>query len=108
MLSDSDAATLFGAFAHPTRIAILRHLLRHAEDGRQFGDLAKALNISPSTLTHHLRDMEYAGVLCRKVCGRTTNLRLNFATLEDAVKQFTELCCCDGDSSTSEVSEKRI
>lgn len=93
MKSDSELATLFAAFAHPSRIAVLRALLPYGPEGQHFGELAEALAISPSTLTHHLREMETAGVLHRKASGRATKLHLNLAALDGAVKHLTLLCC---------------
>lgn len=99
MKSDSELASLFDAFAHPSRIGVLRTLLPCAQSGINFGDLAKALGLSPSTLTHHLREMEEAGVVNRQVSGRSTVLRLNTETLTSAVTELTKLCCC-GDTET--------
>jgi DNA-binding transcriptional ArsR family regulator len=93
MKTDSELANLFAAFAHPSRIAILRALLSHGTSGQQFGELAIGLDLSPSTLTHHLREMEAAGVLIREAEGRATRLRLDLAALAGAVGQLTRLCC---------------
>lgn len=93
MKSDAQLAELFAAFAHPTRIAVLRVLLSHCRTGRQFGDLAADLGLSPSTLKHHLDEMQRAGVLRREVAGRATILSLDLAALSDAAAQLTRLCC---------------
>lgn len=93
MKTDSELANLFAAFAHPSRLAILRALLSHSTSGQQFGELATGLGLSPSTLTHHLREMEAAGVLIREPEGRATRLRLDLAALAGAVGQLTRLCC---------------
>ena len=99
MKTDSELAVLFDAFAHPSRIGILRALLPHAQSGITFGELAKALGLSPSTLTHHLREMEEARVLNRQVSGRSTVLRLDTDMLTSAITELTQLCCC-GDTET--------
>lgn len=106
MKTDSELANLFAAFAHPSRIAILRMLLLHGASGRQFGELATALEISPSTLTHHLREMEQSGVLCREPNGRTTKLRLNFDALNGAVTQLASLCCRADDGATPQTKDQ--
>lgn len=93
MKSDSELASLFAALAHPSRIAILKVMLMQGQSGRQFGHLSKELAISPSTLTHHLHEMEAAGVLSREVIGRATKLRLNLSSLAEAVAELTRLCC---------------
>jgi ArsR family transcriptional regulator, arsenate/arsenite/antimonite-responsive transcriptional repressor len=93
MKDDSEIAGLFAAFAHPTRIAVLRCLLRHCRSGRQFGDLSNELGISPSTLKHHLDEMERAGVLTREAHGRATILKLDLDALAGAAAQLSRLCC---------------
>jgi len=93
MKSDTELANLFNAFAHPKRIAILRALLMRCPNGCRFGDIASTVRISPSTLTHHLQEMERAGVLRREASGRSTILNLNLANLADAATQLAQLCC---------------
>lgn len=105
MQSDSSLANLFAAFAHPTRIAILRHLLGAAKSGRSFGTLSKELKVAPSTLTHHLRDMENAAVIHREVKGRSSILRLNLDVLDTVVKDLTALCCPPENPSSPQTKE---
>ena len=93
MKNDSELANLFAAFAHPTRIAVLRCLLKHCRTGRQFGDLSSDLGVSPSTLKHHLDEMQRAGVLARETLGRATILKLDLSALSQAAAQLAQLCC---------------
>jgi DNA-binding transcriptional ArsR family regulator len=93
MKTDPELAELFAAFAHPTRIAVLRVLLKHCLTGRTFGDLTSDLGISPSTLKHHLDEMHRAGVLRRDVKGRATILTLDLGSLTEAATHLTRLCC---------------
>jgi DNA-binding transcriptional ArsR family regulator len=93
MKSDSELAILFAAFAHPTRIVVLRCLLKHFRTGRQFGDLSNDLGVSPSTLKHHLDEMQRAGVLLREANGRSTILKLDLAVLAQAGTQLSQICC---------------
>ncbi len=93
MKSDADLADLFAALAHPTRVAVLRALLRHFQTGLKFGDLAKELGASPSTLKHHLDEMHSAGVLRRTTYGRATLLSLDLSGLTDAASELARLCC---------------
>lgn len=93
MKDDSQIASLFGAFAHPTRIAVLRCLLKQCRSGMQFGDLSNELGIPPSTLKHHLDEMERAGVMAREAQGRATILMLDLDALAGAAVQLSRLCC---------------
>jgi DNA-binding transcriptional ArsR family regulator len=90
---DSEIASLFAAFAHPTRIAVLRCLLKHCRSGLQFGDLSNELGIPPSTLKHHVDEMERAGVLVREAQGRATILKLDLDALAGVAVQLSRLCC---------------
>lgn len=107
MKSDSDLVSLFSALAHPWRIAILRVLLRHAVSGRQFGALSKDLGISPSTLTHHLQEMENAGILSRETMGRATLLRLDLTILTEVASQLAGLCCSAEIQPPTQIREAR-
>lgn len=93
MKSDADLAYLFAALAHPTRVAVLRALLRHFQTGMKFGDLSQELSVSPSTLKHHLDEMHSAGVVRRAVRGRATILSLNIGALTETAAELARLCC---------------
>jgi DNA-binding transcriptional ArsR family regulator len=104
MKTDSELATLFASLAHPSRIAVFRCLLKHGRPGQSFGELAKAIEISPSTLTHHLREMEAAGILRREVAGRSTTLLLELDAMGAAIQQMWHLCCSE--ETTMDVSQE--
>ncbi len=106
MKNDKELAELFMAFAHPSRIAILRSLLTYSPSGQKFGELSEMLEMSPSTMTHHIREMEAAGVIQREMSGRVTWLRLNLDTLDSAIRQLTALCCCASEQCHSKNEEQ--
>ena len=94
MIPDTTLATQFNALSHPSRVAIFRYLLARGPEGQSFGFVADALAMSPSTLVHHLREMERAQLVTRDVQGRSTVLKLNLAHLVEILQEFTQLCCC--------------
>lgn len=93
MIPDTQLASLFASLGHPSRVALLRHLLPLGPMGAGFGALGQALDIPPSTLTHHLREMEAAGVIRRRVEGRRTLIFLELGHLAQALSAMTALCC---------------
>lgn len=92
-ISSNQLAQVFAALGHSRRINVFEHLLRHAATGMNFGKLQEVTKMPPSTLTHHLREMERSGVLIREVTGRSTNLKLDLNTLQHALNHLIGQCC---------------
>ncbi len=65
-MSDDDAlqiALRLKALADPTRVKIMSLLLSPPDDEHNSGDLAKALGLSESTISHHLGQLRNAGLV---------------------------------------------
>ncbi|MGB8313940.1 MAG: metalloregulator ArsR/SmtB family transcription factor [Aestuariivirga sp.] len=72
---------VFHALSDPTRRAMLRHL---AERERTIGELATPFNMSLAGASKHVRVLERAGLMTRKVRGRVHHCRLRAARLAEA------------------------
>lgn len=87
-----DPSDAFRALGHPHRIAIVRELRKRAlacceaeraEDctldpaSCNVGTLAATIPCAPSTLSHHLKELERAGIIERVRDGRQLLCRLN-------------------------------
>ncbi len=83
MVLQSSAALdrVFNALANPTRRAMLRRL---AADERHIGELARPFKMSFAGASKHLRVLEDAGLVRRRVEGRTHYFSLEPAALETA------------------------
>ncbi|MGV6840688.1 MAG: ArsR/SmtB family transcription factor [Planktomarina sp.] len=93
MESSQSIANLFSAFAHVSRVNILRVLLAHPNDGLMVGELRTKTDMAASTLAFHLREMEQAGVITRTQIGRQTIVALHLERIEAVMNTFTSLCC---------------
>lgn len=60
-----DLESVFGALADPTRRAIVERLLAHGE--LSVGDIAAPFSISMPAISRHLRVLEEAGLIERRV-----------------------------------------
>ena len=78
---------VFGALADPTRRAILDRL-RSGE--ASVGEVAEPFPVSLQAVSKHLRVLEDAGLIERRVEGRTHRLRLARASLDDAAGWLEE------------------
>ena len=73
---------IFAALSDATRRWLLSRLL----DGEvTVGDLAEPLQISPPAVSKHLRVLEHAGLLKRRIEGRTHFITANPKPLREAV-----------------------
>jgi ArsR family transcriptional regulator, arsenate/arsenite/antimonite-responsive transcriptional repressor len=65
-MTDDDAlhvALRLKALADPARVKIMSYLLSSAAGEENSGDLAKALNLTESTVSHHLSQLRRAGLV---------------------------------------------
>jgi DNA-binding transcriptional ArsR family regulator len=77
---------VFRALAHPARRAIIRQL---SEGERNLSELAAPLEMTFSAATKHVRVLEHAKLVRRRVAGRQHFCRLEAAPLKEAT-QWTE------------------
>lgn len=87
-----QAATMLKAMAHPTRVAILKHL----EGGKQLTvtEIHELLGIEQSTTSHHLGILRDKGVLCARREGKRTYYYLKFKVLSQII-DCLESCTCN-------------
>lgn len=88
-------ARAFDALAHPSRVTVLLKLMPYALKGMTAGEIAQRTGLPPSTLSHHLKEMENGGVITRTALGRKTIVRPSLDTLTSIASLLTQLCCQD-------------
>ncbi len=79
--NESRLNDVFSAMADPTRRAILARL---AEGGLTVSELAGPFEMSLPAVSKHLRVLESAGLIGRRVEGRTHHCRLEAAPMKQA------------------------
>ncbi|HEU5266154.1 MAG TPA: metalloregulator ArsR/SmtB family transcription factor [Jatrophihabitans sp.] len=79
------ANDLFTAIAHPIRRGIVERLARGPAT---VGVATGGFGVSKPTISKHLKVLEHAGVVVRTVEGRTHQLELNVAPLNEAADWF--------------------
>ena len=96
MAMDLDtAALLLDELGNPTRLRIVRLLVRAGGDGRPVGDLQRELDIPASTLSHHLSHLRGAGIVRQERAGTVLNCFVDFAMVSSLVDFLTAECCAD-------------
>lgn len=88
-----DAITALSALAQDTRLAAFRRLVQAGPDGLAAGDLARALDVAPATLSFHLKELAHAGLVASRRDGRSIIYAPNFAGMNALVAYLMENCC---------------
>lgn len=93
MIDSTTMAEVLSALAHPSRVDIFKCLLAHHPTGLKAGYLSEQAGLAPSTLSHHLREMEKGGVIERHTNGQCTITTLNLRNLTQITTVLMQLCC---------------
>lgn len=88
-------ANILAKIGNPTRLKIVRLLVRAGDDGLAVGKIQEALGIPGSTLTHHIAHLKSAGVIRQQRHQATLICTMEYGILQDLVAYLTEECCAD-------------
>lgn len=89
----NDAARCLEKLGSPTRLEIIRLLVRAGPDGLTVGEVQEHLGIPASTLSHHILHLVSAGLVRQQRQGRVLRCTPNFELLRALVALLTEECC---------------
>jgi DNA-binding transcriptional ArsR family regulator len=89
------AANILAKIGNPTRLRIVRLLVRAGDDGLPVGKIQKQLGIPASTLTHHIAHLKSAGVIRQQRQQATLICKMEYDLLRQLVDYLTEECCAD-------------
>ncbi len=85
MSSAQDTAELFKALAHPARVMLLRSTWNEARSGE---DLAQLLNLSAATVSHHLAQLDAAGLMTAQQQGHHRLYQAQVAALAPTLAEL--------------------
>lgn len=90
-----DAARCLKKLGNPTRLEVIRLLVRAGPDGLSVGEVQRRLDIPASTLSHHILHLVGAGLVRQQRQGRILYCTPNYDLLNALVAMLTEECCAD-------------
>lgn len=93
MIDSQTISNTFSALAHPSRVDIFKCLLTHHPKGLRAADLSSLADLPPSTLSHHLAEMEKGRLIIRTAKGRSIITTLNLNNLMQLATLMSQLCC---------------
>src|ERR1700739_4317201 len=82
-----------GALAQETRIDIFRILVEAGPAGLAAGTIGERLGLPSPTLSFHLNQLRFAGLVTSRRESRSIIYSANFRTMSDVLTYLTENCC---------------
>lgn len=102
-IPDTEAVAALSALSQVHRLRAFRALVVAGRAGLSAGDLAKALDVPPSSLSFHLKELAHAGLVDSEPSGRFLIYRARFDRMNALLGYLTEHCCagepCDVDAA---------
>ena len=94
MVMDSTAiVAALDALAHEHRLKVFRMLVQAGPAGLTAGALSSGLEVKPSALSFHLKDLVRADLIQPRHVGRQIFYSARFETMNGLVVYLTENCC---------------
>ena len=92
-METKQAISALAAIAQESRLAVFRLLVQTGPAGLTAGKISEHLKIPPSSLSFHLKELTYAGMVKVKQDGRFMIYTANFDTMNNQLGFLTENCC---------------
>jgi ArsR family transcriptional regulator len=92
-MQNKDAVTALAALAQESRLATYRLLVQAGPEGLAASRIADALNIPPSSLSFHLKELTHAKLVVPRQEGRFVIYAAQFDTMNALLGFLTENCC---------------
>ncbi|WP_314440899.1 ArsR/SmtB family transcription factor [Massilia timonae] len=81
------------ALAQESRLAVFRLLVQAGPAGLAASKIAEHLDVPPSSLSFHLKELSHAGLLASRQDGRYVIYTANVETMNGLIGFLTENCC---------------
>jgi ArsR family transcriptional regulator len=92
-MESSIAIRRLSALAQESRLAVFKLLIKAGREGVAAGDVARALEITPNTLSAQLTILANAGLVTSRREGRSIIYAADFDGMSDLLVYMLEDCC---------------
>ena len=82
-----------GALAQETRLDLFRLLVQKGSAGLAAGEIGERLGLPSPTLSFHLNQLRFAGLITSRRESRSIIYTANFQAMNDLLAYLTENCC---------------
>ena len=95
-MDQKRAIAALGALAQETRLELFRLLVTCGPEGLPAGVIAEKLGVMPSSLSFHLQQLVYAGLITQRRLSRQLIYSAEYGTMNELMAYLTENCCVRG------------
>jgi ArsR family transcriptional regulator len=92
-LDAKNAVISLGALANTSRLAVFRLLVQAGPEGLPATRIAESLDIPPSSLSFHLKELAHAAMVTQTREGRSLIYAADFGAMNGLLAFLTENCC---------------
>lgn len=92
-MNTKNAVSTLAALAQESRLAVFRLLVQCEPGGMAATKISEQLDIPPSSLSFHLKELTHANLVVPTQAGRYIIYAANFAAMNDLIHFLTENCC---------------
>jgi len=89
----TTAVASLSALAHAGRLSAFRMLVQAGADGLPAGEIARRLDMPPSTLSSHLAILDHAGLTRSRRDGRSIIYTADYGAMQVLLGFLLEDCC---------------
>jgi DNA-binding transcriptional ArsR family regulator len=92
-MKKANAVVALGALAQETRLDIFRLLVQRGPEGMPAGEIGERLKQPSPTMSFHLNQLRYAGLVSSRRESRSIIYSAKFKTMNELLGYLTENCC---------------
>ena len=107
-MKETDAVAALAALAQAARLRIFRALVGAAPEGLTPSALSATLDIAPSTLSFHLKELIHADLVTVERNGRSLIYRPAIRQMNDLLGYLTDHCCQGRSCAPAAAGRKRM
>ena len=105
-MDERQALASFAALSQETRLSIVRTLVVAGVEGMTAGAIAERMNLSPSNVSFHLKELDRAGLISQRRESRSMVYTAGYDTLAELVKFLMEDCCAGHPAIRNSVEQR--
>ena len=103
-MNTKSAVLLLSSRAQEARLDIFRLLVQAGSDGMAAGVIGEKLQIPPSTLSFHLKELSISGLIKSRQVSRFIFYSANYEVMNGLLAYLTENCCAGNASCCPDVT----
>jgi DNA-binding transcriptional ArsR family regulator len=92
-MKKSAVIAALGALAQDTRLDVFRLLVQKGPEGLRAGEIGARLGQPSPTMSFHLNQLRFAGLVTSRRESRSIIYSANFKAMNDLLAYLTENCC---------------